>query len=279
MYSLEALDWIQRFRLQKLHLPPRRMRDVGGDDLEDFEHTGKEFLQYFQEFCYLSKNANVFEIGCGSGRIALPLSEYISQEGRYTGIDIVEPSIRWCNRTIRKRHPNFSFIHLDLYNKRYNPSATIRASDYVFPIDDGSCDFIFLTSVFTHLLPEDLHHYLQEIRRVIRPDGQLFATFFLLNQLQGELQKNERNMIVFHRQDHLHAVRDIFVPESAVAYDEILLVDLFGEVGFSLDQPIKYGSWSGRDEYLSFQDIVVLRPVINDVSLEKHQVVLKKLNQ
>ena len=38
---------------------------------------------------------------------------------------------------------------------------------------------MFLTSVFTHLLPHDLTHYLAEINRVLRPGGRCVATFFL----------------------------------------------------------------------------------------------------
>lgn len=35
--------------------------------------------------------------------------------------------------------------------------------------------------MFTHLSPADRDNYLREIRRVLRPGGRCFATFFLLD--------------------------------------------------------------------------------------------------
>jgi len=244
----------------RLYLPPRRLRDVGSDSLEDFIRTGHEFLEYFKEFCDLSPHEAVLEIGCGSGRIALPLTSWLREEGSYTGVDIVRPSIEWCQQNIGARFPHFHFVHADLYNKRYNPTSTVAAREYRFPFQDHSFDFVYLTSVFTHLLPEDMEHYLTEIRRLLKQDGTAFITCFLLNREQQRLAKQGKNEINFFPFDaHCH-VRDTEIPESAVAYDESYLLSLMAHIGLTLARPVIYGTWSGRSDGLSFQDILILSP-------------------
>ena len=124
-------------------LPPNWLRDVG---LGDFEKTGQDFLRYFIELASLQPKEVVLDIGCGPGRMTLPLIGYL-REGSYFGIDVNARAIRWCRRNISSRAPGFTFYHADIFNQRYNPSGKLGASEYVFPFDDDSLDFIFLTSV------------------------------------------------------------------------------------------------------------------------------------
>lgn len=255
---LDGEDWIRRYRAGKLQLPPRRLRDVGGDNLEDFEVTGQEFIRHFKELCALSPDAKVLEIGCGSGRIALPLTTYISEKGAYTGVEIVAPSVRWCTKKITTQFPNFTFVHADLFNKRYNPLSSMLAKDYRFPFNDSSFDFIYLTSVFTHLLLEDAEHYLYELRRLLKPNGKILMTYFLLNKEQKRLAEKGKNQIHFMEMNSCFQVRDKEVLESAVAYDETYLLGFIDRLGFRQLRPICYGTWSGRQDGRSFQDIVII---------------------
>ncbi len=249
-------DYVNRFLRGELHLPPWWLRDVGGTD---FAATGQEFLKLFIQIGHLQPDERILEIGCGSGRMAIPLTRYVSPAGAYTGIDIVQRSIVWCQRNISRRSPNFSFLHADLYNERYNPTGCHQARDYTFPFKDGSFDFIFLTSVFTHLLPEDAEHYLSEIARLLRRNGRGFLTCFLLNETQRALASQGRNDIDFKYGTATYRMRDKAIPESAVAYDEGRLLQQLSEHGLELCAPIHYGTWSGRDEGLSYQDILLLR--------------------
>ncbi len=252
-------DFVRRATRSELHLPPWWLRDVGGSD---FETTGREFLQIFIELANLQPDEAVLDIGCGSGRMALPLTDYLSSEGSYYGIDIVEDSINWCRKNITSRYPHFQFFYADLYNERYNPRGQYLARDYTFPFDDDRFDFIFLTSVFTHLLPADARHYLGEICRLLRPDGRALLTFFLLNETQRTLSEQGRNGIVFKYGPGSYRLRDESIPESAVAYDETFLRQLTTQYGLTIQEPISYGTWSGRSEGVSYQDILLVRPSV-----------------
>ncbi|AXF85333.1 Demethylrebeccamycin-D-glucose O-methyltransferase [Ephemeroptericola cinctiostellae] len=169
---------------KELTTPPIDLSNKVGNG--DFNATGQEFKRYFIELGRLQPSATVLDVGCGAGRMAMPLSDYLTL-GRYFGIDIIEPSIEWCQTKITPTYNNFAFQHSNIFNRFYNPNGTILAKDYVFPFEGESFDFVFLTSVFTHMLPEDLEHYLSEISRVLKKGGVCFITYFLLNNESVEL--------------------------------------------------------------------------------------------
>ncbi len=149
----------------------------------------------------------------------------------------------------------------DLYNKRYNPTGHYLAEEYTFLFAEESFDFIFLTSVFTHMLPEGVKNYLEEIARLLRPDGRAFITFFLLNEKQQMLAAQGHNDIDFNYGSGPYRVRSEVVLESAVAYKEDFLRQLLPQCGLEISKPIHYGAWSGRVGGLSYQDILLVRPV------------------
>jgi SAM-dependent methyltransferase len=257
----DAADLVRRLVVggrRQARLPPRSLRDVGPGD---FEAIGREFLGYFVRLGGLQPGEHVLEIGCGSGRMALPLADYLAPEGRYVGLEIVARAVRWCQRRITRRHPNFTFLHVDVFNQRYNPSGTIRARDHVFPLADRSFDFVFLTSVFTHMYPDDTRHYLREIARLLRPTGRLFSTWFLLNPAQAALAGEGRNLIDFRFAGSGYRTRDASVPESAVAVEETLVRAMHAEAGLAIREPIRFGGWTGRGDGLSLQDIVLADPI------------------
>lgn len=249
-------DYVIRAAKGELHLPPYWLRDVGPSD---FEATGREFLDLFIRLAELQPDEQILEIGCGCGRMALPLTTYLNSKGTYVGMDITQKPIAWCQHNITPRYPNFRFFHIDLYNKRYNEQSQNLAKDYKFPFQNESFDFIFLTSVFTHLLPDDTENYLSEIGRLLRSDGRALLTFFLLNHTQQTLAEQGQNDIDFKYGSGPYRLRNDAIPESAVAYDEVYLSRLIMKVGLEIISPIHYGGWSGRTDGLSYQDILLVR--------------------
>jgi len=149
-------------------IPPKRMIFIGDGD---FREVGEEFFKHFVELGGLKKSDNVLDVGSGIGRMAIPLINYLDSNSRYEGIDIVQSGISWSKKNITTKYPNFNFLLADIYNKAYNPKGRFKASEYKFPFEDSSFDFVFLTSVFTHMLPKDLENYLMQISRVLINGG------------------------------------------------------------------------------------------------------------
>ena len=146
----------------------------------DFRALGDEFLSYFKDLGHLQPHENVLDIGCGVGR-AIPLSEFMTPEGRYEGFDIVKSGIQWCTAHISAIYSNFHFQLSDVYNSYSNPTSRYFAQEYLFPYADQTFDFAFLTSVFTHMLPEAMEHYVAETHRALKTGWRWLLTFLLIN--------------------------------------------------------------------------------------------------
>jgi hypothetical protein len=69
---------------------PRRLIFVGPGD---YRKTGEEFLGYFRSLGRLKPTDRVLDLGCGIGRMAVPLTRYLTT-GSYEGIDIVSPRVQ-----------------------------------------------------------------------------------------------------------------------------------------------------------------------------------------
>lgn len=237
-------------------IPPTRMHFVGNGN---FKAVGFEFLRYFVDYGALTAKDRVLDVGCGIGRMALPLTNFLKQ-GRYSGIDIVPQGIKWCQEHITPRFPNFDFQVADIYNEAYNPGGKYKANEYRFPFDDRSFDFVFLTSVFTHLLPADAAHYLAEIGRVLRPGGRVLGTWFVLNPESTQLMASSPralNLAHPYGSDGDAQTVDKDIPESAIGFSEASLRRMHQAAGLQVATPIRFGSWCGRTDFVSYQDIVV----------------------
>jgi SAM-dependent methyltransferase len=249
-------------------LPPAELIDYisGITDPAVFRGVGAIYRDLFVARG-LRPTDRVLDVGCGVGRIALPLADYLAG-GTYDGFDISRPAIDWCRENITPRHPNFRFAHADVYNEFYNPGGRRRARRFRFPHPAAAFDFAFLTSVFTHLLPRDLTHYLTEVARVLRPGGRCVITFFLHNPgTAANIRAGRSAFRLPYRQGK--PARPVgadpeygdCLTESAaevervVAYDERWVRDTFAACGLTLDAGVQYGNWSGRPEAL-FQDVV-----------------------
>lgn len=240
-------------------VPPRSKIFIGDGD---YLKTGDEFMKYFKEFGGLKPNHKVLDVGCGIGRMAVPLTKYLSKDGEYYGFDIVKMGIDWCKKNFTDKYPNFNFEHIDIYNKHYNPNGIGKSSDYKFNYKDSFFDFVFLTSVFTHMRSTDINRYLAEISRVMKPDGRCLITFFLLNAESTSLiikEKSTQNII--YKLDDNSFTKDKNVPEKAIGFNEDYIKELFYKNDLNIIQPIHYGSWCGRTNFVSYQDIIVAEKI------------------
>lgn len=233
-------------------LPPPWLHSIGGGEFRD---VGEEFLGYFRELGGLKPSDRVLDIGCGTGRMAARLTTYLTT-GTYDGFDIVERSLDWLRKAYR-RHPSFHFHYADLKNGRYH-SGGKAAEGYRFPFEDGSFDFIFLTSVFTHMLTAEVKQYLAEMRRVLAPGGRVFVTAFLVEPTTWELIAQNRAFHSFAFTLPGCRVESAEVPEIAVAYEREDLRGMIQDAGFEIVSE-NLGKWRGSAG-LSWQDILVLAP-------------------
>lgn len=241
-------------------MPPDSLMFVGGDS-SNFKQMGEKWTRTLIEVGGLKPHDRVLEAGSGVGRMAVPLTRYLTPPGSYDGFEIVREGVEWCRRNVTPRFPHFRFRHADIYNKHYNPGGPLAAADYEFPYPDASFDFVFLTSVFTHMLPADVEHYLAETGRVLAPGGRCLITYFLLNE--ESLRRMEAGGAAPERtfRHDLGGCRVVNpeAPEAAVAYAEEDVRRMYERVGLEIVEPLLYGGWSGKKDALHGQDIIIAR--------------------
>jgi glycosyltransferase involved in cell wall biosynthesis/SAM-dependent methyltransferase len=242
-------------------VPPVALLFDGTSTREQFKSIGEGFTRYFLiERAGLRPDDRVLDIGCGIGQKARPLTRYLSSSGRYDGIDIVPEGIEWCRRNYR-RFSNFHFAVADLFSSHYNPRTDRRARDYAFPYETASFDVIFLSSVFTHMLPADMENYFTETARMLKPGGKCVMTFFLLNpeSLSGiEAGLNTVKVpFTYEYQQETCRIADRETPETTVAHDESYVRSLYQKNHLRIVE-ITYGYWCGREESLGCMHDVII---------------------
>lgn len=127
-------------------------RAVGGD----YEVVGAGLADLLQREG-LRDGMALFDLGCGSGRLASALGRRL-QIG-YLGTDVVPELLDYA----RTRCPAD-------YRFEVNTEPTVPAPDGVL---DMACAF----SVFTHLLHEETYLYLAEMRRTLKAGGTVVFSF------------------------------------------------------------------------------------------------------
>jgi SAM-dependent methyltransferase len=188
----------------------------------------------------------VLDIGSGPGNLAIGLIGYLT--GTYDGIEIHPDAVAWCQRTITPRYPSFRFHVANLASRAYNPQGQVSAASYRFPFSDHSFDFIFLGSVFTHMLPDAVQNYVHEIARLLAPGGAGVASYFLLNDetRAGVERGNSFMSFDVRHPSGLCRLHDEVVPEAAVALEETYVRRLHDEARLRIRDIRRGGWWSGR---------------------------------
>jgi SAM-dependent methyltransferase len=98
----------------------------------------------------------VLDWGVGCGR----LSRYFIEEGAsVVGIDIDAGNIAWCRENLKPGE----FLEVELM-----PPTRLRSNDF---------DVIISSSVLSHLTEDAMHAWLQELNRVLKPNGVALLSF------------------------------------------------------------------------------------------------------
>ena len=143
----------ERFWPPILASPSAKESDVVG--LGDFVETSFSFLALFRLVASLRRDEAILDAGCGIGRMAFALGHYLNDRASYSGFDVSKNFVDLAAARFRQKE-NFSFQHVDIFNKMYNPNGKLQAANFTFPFQNNSFSFVFLTSVFTHMLTADV---------------------------------------------------------------------------------------------------------------------------
>ena len=212
-----------------------------------------------KEYTKLQPNHDVLDIGSGIGRTAIALTEFLNQNGSYEGFDVVERGVDWCNGRIHKENANFKFKYIPLFNDLYN-TATLKATEFIFPYADNSIDVAFSFSVFTHMQREEIQHYFNQIYRVLKPGGSCLSTFFLYDAASEAFISGKRDFSFPVKKEGYRLMNES-VKSGNIALHKNKLFQMLGQAHFE-EVKIIDGFWKDdvRDAAkVEYQDIVVFR--------------------
>jgi SAM-dependent methyltransferase len=148
-----------------------RVIELPGDDLAGFieyEMAGrqtKELLLGLLPDGYSLDGRSMLDFGCGAGRTLRHFHDEAAT-ARFVGCDIDQESIDWLGSNLCP------------------PLEAIRSgTEPPLPFEDGSFDFIWAISVFTHLTANSAA-WLLELHRLLKPGGMLMASY--MGELNSE---------------------------------------------------------------------------------------------
>ena len=185
---------------------------------------------YFFSRGFATLDSVVVDIGSGVGKSAVPLRDFRYGdrrfEGRYIGYDVDPEMVAWCSAHFPE--DRFRFVHLDRHSSVYNPTG--GGGRPRLDCADAGADFVLSQSLLSHLLEDDVEHYLAESYRVLRPGGALAMTFFCMEDLR-RLDLLGGRWSFAHRMGRAH-VESLRYPEAAVAYEAADILAMCRRIGF-----------------------------------------------
>ncbi|KKT17596.1 MAG: hypothetical protein UV98_C0005G0010 [Parcubacteria group bacterium GW2011_GWB1_43_6] len=188
---------------------------------EDFSRTRQYAWPGLRSLAkHLKPSDNVLDLGCGNGRLLQIFKEI---DINYTGIDNSEKLIELA----KKAYPGITFLVTDALH---------------LPFPSDSFDKIYSIAVLHHIPSQELRiKFLEEAKRVLKPDGLLILTVWDLWRGRGwklNLKYGILKILGLSKMDF----KDVFVP-WAKKYQRYVhcftkgeLVDLIKKTGLRLNE-------------------------------------------
>lgn len=263
-HSIRVPEVWRSYEYKGFHIPSHLISLTGAGP-ETLETIGRAHVANYEKQMGLPRDMFFVDVGCGIGRDAFALMDRLGPAGRYLGVDVTRDSIEWCRRNITLRDPRFRFHHVDACNELYNPFGKGVTSDFYLPVEDGTVDRIGLASVFTHLLEDEVIHYMREFHRVLAPEGRVHASFFLHSPEALEAART-RGKTPWKATFDIELGPGVFAndpvyPRGAVAYTDEAMQRMMRAAGLTTDRGYVRGAWSGLhgDQSEEGQDAVILK--------------------
>ena len=153
---------------------------------------------------------DVLDFGCGSGRVALPLSNTLKLSS-YLGLDVVPELLQYASKICP---PDYNFL--------LNQSLDI-------PVETDSLDAVFAFSVFTHLLQTEIAIYQTHIFNKLRKNGIFIYSFLEI----------DKHWDTFHKSALAHYQHQKPFPHLNMFLDRRQVEFLASRSGFTFDRYIE----------------------------------------
>src|SRR5258707_3975876 len=176
------------------------VRAMGSYDMvmePDEPYYGRQYLRFILpelERRYPQRHIHLLDLGCGQGRLALPISRWSSQGGgTVVGVDLTPSAVGQAEQyAAAEQLHNVNFIARD-------------AIEFVREAPDNSADAILFTEV-TFFMPS-YREVLKQLPRLLKSGGVAFIAFrsqyYNLLQLTFSRSWDNASRVLSHREGHI----------------------------------------------------------------------------
>jgi 2-polyprenyl-3-methyl-5-hydroxy-6-metoxy-1,4-benzoquinol methylase len=148
--------------------------------------TGPSLVSSILALAEPRPGASILDLGCGRGHL---LGLLAARGFRIAGADSSPESVRAAQAAVASVDPD-----------------RIRVGDLsAIPFEAGTFDVVVLIETIEHVRPEDLTSLLEEVRRVLAPNGALFITTPNSEDLSANLVRCPDCGARFHPMQHLRS--------------------------------------------------------------------------
>jgi hypothetical protein len=230
---------------------------------------------FISSIAQLHEKSVTLDFGCGFGTLAAAYKLDDSKCGNYYGYDTNPQAVKFC-RDAYSEEDRFAFFGPEIdsttnyvTNKRIataNDAFSKRKKAYPSSEDIAkllgsklfNCQFSL--SVFTHMWPEDAIETFRVFREFSAKDATFINSWLILDDVaisninQG---KADRNLPIEVGGIHTYSQLN---PLVCTAYPIEKLHNVYSEAGHVITD-IRFGSWSGRENGVTYQDIVISKQI------------------
>jgi SAM-dependent methyltransferase len=180
-FQLQIKIWLADLwpRRSEIPLPPAKLRFRVSETLSagEFLRVGEGCARLIREHADMAQARRVLDFGCGCGRT---IRWFLTDGGaEFHGADVDPDAIEWCSRNLKSGHF----------------AATPPVPPLPYPSE--SFDLIYCLSVFTHLNESMQDLWLAELRRVLKPGGELLLTIYGASAI-ASLDEHDRRTLRDH---------------------------------------------------------------------------------
>jgi SAM-dependent methyltransferase len=215
----------------------------------------------------LRKDSVLFDYGCGLGRLAYAASKFLDDHGTYIGYEPNVRALAFLKRAYANR-PNFKFYGEELPAeedyiavKSGQSRAGGRRAAEILPQEHIGriVDIQYSSSVLTHMWMDAISRLLENLPAVVKQNGLCVNTWLIIDDFaRYALDCGVADRVLPYRVNGAYT-SSTTNPLMCTAYDLPSVQEVYERSGHEIVK-ILWGKWSGRDNGVHYQDVVISRP-------------------
>lgn len=275
------LDFVFRSQNLETNWPPVPLPSLNNTDQlpsRNIEEYVSQYLSLNQRmFPFLVETASLgpksltLDFGCGFGRLASAFASDSYKFGEYVGIDSNCKAITFC-KSAYSNHKEFRFGCLERSaSTNYVTNWSIKSAQQNFLnrkmtapsieelgqlVGARHLDCQFSLSVFTHMWPDDSTEALRVFASFSSQATRFINSWLILDTFAADrVRSGKADRILPISVGGIQTYSQLN-PLLCTAYPIGLLEEVYSNAGHRILE-ILYGSWAGRDNGVTYQDLVI----------------------